>query len=137
MDEGISPAIELFVGLLLLAVIVAIGARPLRLPYTVALVIAGLLIGIGANAAGVPTVVVSPDLVLLVLLPGLVFEAAYRMRIAELRRWFGGLALLAVPGVVILAAGGALGLHNAAGLRLDPAVLVRAMIFADDPAGGG
>jgi CPA1 family monovalent cation:H+ antiporter len=134
MDEGISPAIELFVGLLLLAVIVAIGARPLRLPYTVALVVAGLLIGIGANAVGVPTVVVSPDLVLLVLLPGLVFEAAYRMRIAELRRWFGGLALLAVPGVVISAAVVALVLNLAAGLRLDLAFIVGAMLSATDPA---
>ena len=134
MEEGISPAIELFVGLLLLAVIVAIVARPLRLPYTVALVIAGLLIGIGANAAGVPTIIVSPDLVLLVLLPGLVFEAAYRIRIAELRRWFGGLALLAVPGVVISAAVVALVLNLATGLRLDLAFIVGAMLSATDPA---
>ncbi len=52
MNEAISPAIELFVGLLLLAIVVAIAVRPLRLPYTVALVVAGLLVGIGANAAG-------------------------------------------------------------------------------------
>jgi monovalent cation:H+ antiporter, CPA1 family len=134
MDEGISPAIELFVGLLLLAVMVAIAARPLRLPYTVALVIAGLLTGIGANAAGVPTIAVPPDLVLLVLLPGLVFEAAYRIRIAELRRWFGGLALLAVPGVVISAAVVALVLSVATGLRPDLAFIVGAMLSATDPA---
>jgi NhaP-type Na+/H+ or K+/H+ antiporter len=91
LNEAIGSAIELFVGLLLLAVIVAVVARPLRLPYTVALVIAGLLVGIGASAAGVATISVSPDLVLLVLLPGLVFEAAYRIRIPELRRWSGGL----------------------------------------------
>ena len=56
------------------------------------------------EAAGFPPIDVSPDLVLLVLLPGLVFEAAYRLRIAELRRWIGGLVLLAVPGVLISAA---------------------------------
>ena len=98
MDEAAIPhAIELLVGLLGLAAVVAIVARPLRLPYTVALVVAGLLVGIVASAAGYPSVDVSPDLVLLVLLPGLVFEAAYRLRIAELRRWFGGLALPGGP----------------------------------------
>jgi CPA1 family monovalent cation:H+ antiporter len=134
LNEAIGSAIELFVGLLLLAVIVAVVARPLRLPYTVALVIAGLLVGIGASAAGVATISVSPDLVLLVLLPGLVFEAAYRIRIPELRRWSGGLALLAVPGVVVSAAVVALVLHLATGLRLDLAFIVGAMLSATDPA---
>ena len=98
MDEAAIPhAVELLVGLLGLAAFVAIVARPLRLPYTVALVVAGLLVGIGANAVGYPSLDVSPEVVLLVLLPGLVFEAAYRLRVRELRRWFGGLALLAVP----------------------------------------
>ena len=62
----------------------------------------GCIVGIGASVAGFPPIDVSPELVLLVLLPGLVFEAAYRLRIAELRRWFGGLALLAIPGVAHL-----------------------------------
>lgn len=135
MDEVAIPhAIELLVGLLGLAAVVAIVARPLRLPYTVALVVAGLLVGIGANAAGYPSVDVSPELVLLVLLPGLVFEAAYRLRLAELRRWFGGLALLAIPGVLISAAIVAVVLNVATGLRLDLAFIVGAMVSATDPA---
>ena len=135
MDEAAIPhAIELLVGLLGLAAFVAVIARPIRLPYTVALVVAGLLVGIGANAAGIPSVDVSPDIVLLVLLPGLVFEAAYRLRIAELRRWFGGLALLAVPGVLISAAIVAFVLNLGTGLRLDLAFIVGAMVSATDPA---
>ena len=71
MDEAAIPhAIELLVGLLGLAAFVAIVARPLRLPYTVALVVAGLIVGIVAGAAGYPPLDVSPDIVLLVLLPG-------------------------------------------------------------------
>ncbi len=70
MDEAAIPhAVELLVGLLGLAAFVAIIARPLRIPYTVALVVAGLLVGIGASAVGYPRVDVSPELVLLVLLP--------------------------------------------------------------------
>jgi len=135
MDEAAIPhAVELLVGLLGLAAFVAIIARPLRLPYTVALVVAGLLVGIGASAAGYPAIDVSPEVVLLVLLPGLVFEAGYRLRIAELRRWFGGLALLAVPGVLISAAIVALVLNLATGLRPDLAFIVGAMVSATDPA---
>jgi CPA1 family monovalent cation:H+ antiporter len=135
MDEAAIPhAVELLVGLLGLAAFVAIIARPLRFPYTVALVVAGLLVGIAASAAGYPAIDVSPEVVLLVLLPGLVFEAGYRLRIAELRRWFGGLALLAIPGVLISAAIVALVLNLATGLRPDLAFIVGAMVSATDPA---
>jgi CPA1 family monovalent cation:H+ antiporter len=130
----IPHAIELLVGLLALAAIVAILARPLRLPDTVALVIAGLIVGIGASVAGYPAIEVAPELVLLVLLPGLVFEAAYRLHVVELRRWFGGLALLAIPGVVVSAAVVAVVLNVATGLRLDLAFIVGAMVSATDPA---
>lgn len=135
MDQAAIPqAIELLVGLLALAAVVAIVARPLRLPYTVALVVAGLLVGIGAGAAGYPSLDVSPELVLLVLLPGLVFEAAYRLRVVELRRWFSGLAFLAIPGVLISAATVAVILNLGTGLRLDLAFIVGAMVSATDPA---
>ena len=133
-DAAIPGAIELLVGLLGLAVFVAIVARPLRLPYTVALVVAGLLVGVVAGAAGFPPIIVSPDVVLLVLLPGLVFEAAYRLRLAELRRWFGGLVLLAIPGVLVSAAIVAIVLNVGTGLRLDLAFIVGAMVSATDPA---
>jgi len=135
MEEAEVPhAVELLVGILGLASFVAIVARPLRVPYTVALVVAGLVVGIGAAAAGIPSLNVSPEIVLLVLLPGLVFEAAYRLRLAELRRWFGGLALLAVPGVLISAGIVALLLNLGTGLRLDLAFIVGAMVSATDPA---
>ena len=133
-DTSIPGAIELLVGLLGLAALVAIVARPLRLPYSVALVVAGVVVGLVASAAGFPPIDVSPELVLLVLLPGLVFEAAYRLRLAELRRWFGGLALLAIPGVLVSAAVVAVVLNLATGLRLDLAFIVGAMVSATDPA---
>jgi monovalent cation:H+ antiporter, CPA1 family len=135
MDLVTLPrAIELLVGLLALAAIVAILARPLRVPYTVALVAAGLLVGVVASALGVASIDVAPEIVLLVLLPGLVFEAAYRLRVAELRRWFGGLALLAVPGVLISAGVVAVVLNLGTGLRFDLAFIVGAMVSATDPA---
>ena len=135
MDPPVIPyVVELLVGLLLLAVVVALAVRPLRLPYTVALVAAGSIVGAAVSAFGFNRIEVPPDLVLLVLLPGLVFEAAYRLRLAELRRWFGGLALLAVPGVLVSAVVVAVVLNLAIGLRLDLAFIVGAMVSATDPA---
>jgi len=131
---GTLNAVELLVGLLALAGLVAIVARPLRLPYTVALVVAGLIVGGLATMLGVPAIEVTPELVLIALLPGLVFEAAYRLRLEELRRWLGGLVLLAVPGVLISAAVVAVVLNLMTGLRADLAFLVGAMVSATDPA---
>ncbi len=68
-----------------------------------------------------------------ILLPGLVFEAAYRLDAVELRRTFGGVALLAVPGVVVSAAVVAVVLHTAAGLPLVEAFIVGAIVSATDP----
>jgi monovalent cation:H+ antiporter, CPA1 family len=130
----ILHAIQLIVGLLGLAGLVAIIARPLHLPYTVALVLVGLLVGGSASASGFAPIEVPSELVLLVLLPGLVFEAAYRLRIGELRRWFGGLALLAIPGVLISAAVVAVVLTLATGLPLALSFIVGAMVSATDPA---
>lgn len=132
---AILGAIELFIALLAVAALVAIVARPLRLPYTVALVAVGLAIGAIVDVGALPiTLDVSPQLVLLVLLPGLVFEAAYRLRLEEVRQWSGGLGLLAVPGVLVSAGVVALALSVGAGLRADLAFIVGAMVSATDPA---
>ena len=109
--------------------------RLFRVPNTVALVAVGLVIGAVAGALGLgDELEVTPELVLLVILPGLVFEAAYRLRLDELGRWFSGLLLLAVPGVLISAGIVALVLHQATGLRADLAFIVGAMVSATDPA---
>jgi len=78
--------------------------------------------------------VVTPDLVLGVLLPGLVFEAAYRLRWEDLRLSSGSIAFLAVPGVLISGAIIAVVLAAATGLRLELAVVAGMMVSATDPA---
>ena len=105
-----------------------------RLPGTVALVVAGLVIGSIARLAGAGPIDVPHELVLIVLLPGLVFEAAYRLQLDVLRRWISGLALLAVPGVIVSAGVVALSLTALTGLRLDLAFIAGAIVSATDPA---
>jgi CPA1 family monovalent cation:H+ antiporter len=124
-------AIAIFVALITLAAIVGLVVRGLAIPYTVALVLLGLA---GTFLLPRDLFVVTPDLVLLVLLPGLVFEAALKIEFADLRSSLGGVALLAIPGVLISAAIVAIVLNVATGLRLELGFVVGAMVAATDPA---
>ena len=128
--EATVATVELFTALLAAAVLVALVSRRIGIPYTVALVLFGLAV---ATFLPGQTVEVTPELVLLVLLPGLVFEASFQTDLDSLRRTFGGIALLAIPGVLITAAVVAVALHVATGLPLDLAFVVGAMVSATDP----
>lgn len=124
-------ALLLLVGLLVALPLIAYVAQRLRLQYTVVMVLLGL--GVAAVPFGSNLIEVAPDIALTVLLPGLVFEAAYRLDGNDLRRSFGGVALLAVPGVVVSAAVVAIVLNVVAGLPLEQAFLVGAIVSATDP----
>lgn len=128
--SAVFIAVESFAILLGVAALVALGARRVHLPYSVALVLVGLAVSVVAPRTGVE---ISPELVLAVLLPGLVFEAAYQMDIRELRRSFGWVVVLAAPGVLVSAAIVAVVLHLATGLRLEIAFVVGAIVSATDP----
>lgn len=123
-------AIDLFVGLVTAAALVGLIVRRVAIPYTVALVVLGLL---ATTVLPRQQFQVTPELVLLVLLPGLVFEAALRIEFDDFRSSFGGVALLAVPGVLISAAVVAIVLNVATGLRFELGFVVGAMVAATDP----
>jgi len=92
-------------GTLILALLVALGTRWIRLPYTIALVLVGLVIGwLGELIVGdLPFGggLMSADLILFVLLPPLLFEGAAGMHIDKLRRNWRPITLLAIPGVLL------------------------------------
>jgi CPA1 family monovalent cation:H+ antiporter len=128
--ETAEVAARLFVGLLAAAAVAALVARRVALPYTVALVVLGLAIAL----VGPPIdVELTPGLVLLVLLPGLVFEAAYRIDLAHLRAVAAPVAVLAGPGVLAGALVVMALLHLGAGMEPGAAFLVGAMVSATDP----
>ena len=87
-----------FVILFAIASLVAILARRARVPYTVALVVVGLLIG-ALHVVEAPRL--TKELLFTIFLPGLVFEAAYNTHASELRATWRTIATLAIPGVVI------------------------------------
>jgi CPA1 family monovalent cation:H+ antiporter len=94
-------------------------------------VLIGLAVSIVGPATGLP---ISPDLLLAIVLPGLVFEAAFRTDLAVLRPSALSVIVLAVPGVVIVAAVVAVVLSMTTGLNLTEGFLVGAMVAATDPA---
>jgi len=129
--EATLNAVELFVGLVAIADLVALVARRIAVPYTVALVVFGLGGALVAPRVGFG---ITGELVLAVLLPGLIFEAAYQTDLGSFRRAFGGIALLAAPGVLITAAIVALVLQWTVQLPFELGFVVGAMVAATDPA---
>ena len=122
--------IRLIVLLLLIALGVALFARRAKLPYTLGLVVVGLGIGIFHL---LPGVVLTPDLVLVIFLPALLFEGAWNMEQRELvRNWFP-IFLLAGPGMAIAITIAGLILHVAVGLDWGVAFLLGAIISPTDP----
>ncbi len=129
---------EQIILLLVAAATVAMLAGKLRLPYTVALVLAGLGLGLFHLPLELH---LSKELVFAIFLPALLYEAAFHLDIGRFRRNAGPILVLAVVGVVAstLITGGLvyLGLSKG-GFDLRPcgmmlALLFGALISATDP----
>ncbi len=134
-DPGSLAPLWLLVALLAASAAVAILTRRWAFPSSVVLVVVGLVIALVGPSVSLSTALpVSPDLLLAIVLPGLVFEAAFRTNIDVLRPTAAGIFLLAIPGVVIVA--GIVALILAATTVLTPteAFVVGAMVAATDPA---
>ena len=76
---------------------------------------------------------ISADLVLLVLVPGLIFDAAFDLEWREVRGLLPALLGLAIPGVVVSALVVAVALNIGAGLPLVIAFVIGAITSATDP----
>ena len=124
--------IELVVLFLLVtvAVLTAI-ARVLNLPYPILLVIGGSLVGF---APGVPDVQLEPDLVLLIFLPPLLFNAAYFSSVRDLRYHARAITLTSIGLVLLTMCSVALVAHAAIdGLPWAAAFALGAIVSPTDP----
>jgi monovalent cation:H+ antiporter, CPA1 family len=91
------PGLDLLL-LLAVAAAVAVLCNRQQVPYAVGLVLAGLALGNLVRYSGPQ---LSRELLFLVVLPGLLFEAAYRMHFADFWRARYSILSLAVPGVIV------------------------------------
>ncbi len=91
------PCETIFIILFILVTTVAIGVRHLHIPYTVGLVIAGLVLGF-IHALKAPNL--SKELLFNIFLAGLVFEAAFHIDFKDFWRNRVTVFSLAIPGVI-------------------------------------
>ncbi len=132
MDElarTIIAAERIVLLLLLIALFVSVVAKRFRLPYTVGLVIIGLILTFFSDQK----LEISPELIMGLLVPPLIFEASFHIRVDDLRRDFGLIMLLAIPGVIMttLLVGGAV--QWGTGIATSTALVFGALIAATDP----
>lgn len=126
-----------FILLFVVASAVAIAARRLRVPYTVALVVAGLVLG-SLHLFEPPHL--TRELMFSLILPGLLFEAAFHIEFRDFSRESVPILLLAVPGValaialtagILVGVAGAVAPDHPIGWR--HALVFGALIAATDP----
>ncbi|MFQ5817248.1 MAG: cation:proton antiporter, partial [Terriglobia bacterium] len=163
MEAELQVVILVF-SLLFLAAVISILLKRIRLPFTVAVMLVGLLLGSlavhyapthpEAAATQHPETLgfhllteflealrglsgLSPDLILLIFLPTLVFEAAFTLDARKLLKNLGPILVLAIPALlistVIVAAALAWGVGERFGLTWSLALLFGALISATDP----
>jgi CPA1 family monovalent cation:H+ antiporter len=136
-DGGVAIVVVGATELLLLASLSAVVLRRLRFPYTIGLVLVGILLALAPEGVGalepMRHIRLTPDLVLYLFVPTLVFPAAVHLDMRLLRRNLVPVLLLAGPGVILSAAiiGG--GLSAVTPLSAGAALLFGVLIAATDP----
>ncbi|MDX8376856.1 MAG: sodium:proton antiporter [Mariprofundales bacterium] len=124
-----SLPIESLVLLLTLAVCVAIFSGRLRLPYTTALVLIGLVV----SFTPLSVLHIEPGILFFIILPPLLFQGALHMELEDLLHHVTPVAILAIPGLLLSTGIVGLGLHYFASWQWVPALLFGALIAATDP----
>jgi CPA1 family monovalent cation:H+ antiporter len=131
----IEHAVGIYIGLLLLACVVAIVSKMVtHLPYTIFLTLVGLVIGVLGIGPKIEETGFGPELIFFVFLPPLLFQGAFHMNLNSLLKQFWPIVCFAVPGVIVstLMVGGVVGwLGGISSMMV--AILFGALISPTDP----
>jgi len=131
--------VEFLTWLLIAASIIAVLTKYLRIPYTVALVLGGLLLSLLHLSFLSPLQPnqrpnwLTPDVILILFLPALVFEGSVKIDVRDLLRDAAPLLVLANIGVLLATLVTGYLVHWAIGLPILIALLFGAIISATDP----
>jgi CPA1 family monovalent cation:H+ antiporter len=96
-EESIILIEEIVIVLLFIATLVGIAARRFRVPYTLGLVVIGLLITLLPQV----DIAIQPTLIFALLIPPLIFEGAFHLNFNNLRRDLAVILTFAIPGVIL------------------------------------
>lgn len=131
--------VEFLIWLLIAASSIAVLTKYLRIPYTVALVLGGLLLSLLHLSLLSPLQPnqrpnwLTPDVILILFLPALVFEGSLKIDVRELLRDAAPLLVLANVGVLLATVVTGYLVHWVIGLPILIALLFGAIISATDP----
>ena len=133
----LSEVVLIVMGLLTVAMLAAGLCRDLPVPYTVILVILGMLLGWLARHYTemhfLNDFQLTPELVLFLFLPALIFESAFNMNARQLVKDLAPILILAILALLISTAIIGAGLKLTLGIDLGLALLFGALISATDP----
>jgi CPA1 family monovalent cation:H+ antiporter len=133
-----NAAIQFLIWALIAASIIAVLAARLRISYTVALVLAGLVLG-SVHLPILETLIsqkpdwLTPDVSLIVFLPALLFEGSLKIQFRQLRENVVPILLLATIGVLVATLIAAFAVHWVIGVAISTALVFGAIISATDP----
>src|SRR5216684_3374510 len=131
--------VEFLIWLLIAASTIAVLAKYLRIPYTVVLVLGGLLLSLLRLPFLSPLQPnqrpnwLTPDVILILFLPALVFEGSVKIDVRDLLRDAAPLLILANIGVLLATLVTGYLVHWVTGLPILIALLFGAIISATDP----
>jgi CPA1 family monovalent cation:H+ antiporter len=125
-----SDLVAKSLALLIVAILVAIAARRIALPYTVGLVVAGIALALSRIDL---EVTLTRDLIFDLILPPLLFEATLNIRCRDLRRDAIPVFVLSTAGVVISAGVVLVGMTELLGWPSQAALVFGVLIAATDP----
>ncbi len=134
-----NSSAEFLIWLLIAASIIAVVAKRIGIPYTVALVLGGLLLSVVPLAPLAPLHQgnrpdwLTPDVILTLFLPALLFEGSLKIELRHIKTDLLPLLLLANLGVLVATLVTGLVVYYAVGMSLIVALLFGSMVSATDP----
>ncbi|MGH9342259.1 MAG: Na+/H+ antiporter [Terriglobia bacterium] len=135
-----NHGVEFLIWLLIAASVIAVFSAKLKIPYTVALVLGGLAIGSLHHLQAVESLTqgsqpnwLTPDIVLVLFLPPLLFEASINLPFRELRENLIPILLLASVGVLAATLISGFAIHWVFGIPVMIALVFGSIISATDP----
>jgi monovalent cation:H+ antiporter, CPA1 family len=136
--HGIADLVTGIMMLLLIAAITTLLSKRIdKLPLTILLVFVGIgTAAFGQTVPGLSSLAnfhLTPELVLFVFIPTLIFESAFNLDVRQVSRNIGAILILAIPGLLISTAIIGLIISGVTGFGFMVALLLGAILSATDP----
>jgi len=137
-NSEVATIVTAIVTLMLIAAAILALTKRIKLPFSIVLVLVGIMLSLLAEqqpelARLLAKVDISPDLILYVFLPTLIFESAFNLDARQLKHDLWPVLLLAVPGLIISTILIGLIVHWSTSIPLSAALLLGAILSATDP----